>query len=321
MFAHIKEVGEKQTKKVLDSVVIGRPVNFHSSKGESANRQALSILGQAAETVGFKNYEFLIEPIAAAMDFERHLLKETLVLVLDIGGGTTDCSLIQLGPEHAGKIDRVNNVLGSSGARFGGLDIDIKFAMKTVMPELGSTIIDRSGLPLPTSIFWDAVTTNDVNCIRRFFSDESKRQIDSFRVTSSSDTIKIQRLVKLHQERLSYRLIFDSEEAKKDLSDTAKSDINLEYLESLFHITATGDQLNEVVSGELLKVNQLVKETIRQAGVSPKVIYLTGGSAKSPIVRQWLHSEHPQVEIVAGDMFGGVCKGLTTRAHKLFRTS
>ena len=82
----------------IDAICLGRPVNFHGQRGEVANRQAVAIMETAAVAAGFKYVEFMFEPIAAALDYERSIERDVVALVLDAGGGTTDCSMVRIGP-------------------------------------------------------------------------------------------------------------------------------------------------------------------------------------------------------------------------------
>ncbi|TMP65075.1 molecular chaperone, partial [Pseudoalteromonas sp. S1609] len=74
----------------LSQTVIGRPVNFQAVGGEQSNQQAVGILTRAANRAGFKDVEFLYEPLAAGIDYESDLTQDQKVLVIDIGGGTSD---------------------------------------------------------------------------------------------------------------------------------------------------------------------------------------------------------------------------------------
>ncbi|WP_440502272.1 molecular chaperone, partial [Serratia nevei] len=94
MMFHIKRQAENVLQAGIDQAVIGRPINFQGIGGEEANRQAQGILQRAAERAGFKEIEFQFEPVAAGLDFEATLSEEQTVLVVDIGGGTTDCSVL-----------------------------------------------------------------------------------------------------------------------------------------------------------------------------------------------------------------------------------
>ncbi|MEN1443611.1 rod shape-determining protein, partial [Pseudomonas aeruginosa] len=117
--------------------------------GDEANTQAQGILERAAKRAGFKDVVFQYEPVAAGLDYEATLQEEKRVLVVDIGGGTTDCSLLLMGPQWRARLDREASLLGHSGCRIGGNDLDIALAFKNLMPLLGMGGETEKGIALP----------------------------------------------------------------------------------------------------------------------------------------------------------------------------
>jgi hypothetical chaperone protein len=113
------------------------------------DRQAQDALEQAAQAA-FAQVEFQLEPIAAALDYEQRLERETVVLVVDIGGGTSDFTVVRLGPQHAGKPDRTADILATSGVHIGGTDFDHRLSVDTAMPLLGLRHTGPSGREVPS---------------------------------------------------------------------------------------------------------------------------------------------------------------------------
>jgi len=318
MIAFIKQKAEATTKSDIQSIVIGRPVNFHGTRGELGNTQAIGIMERAAIAAGYKNVEFLMEPIAAALDFERQLSLDVVVLVLDAGGGTTDCSMVKLGPSHIESIDRSESILGFSGDRVGGYDFDIKLAQQKIMPYFGRNSLLENGLPIPSPLFSQAIAFKDVNAHAEFVSMKTGRKIASY-LDQAIEKEKVFRLQKLHEGKLSFRLNRSSELAKIQLTDSESINLPLEYIESDFVIPISRNDLKESIQRELDVFMSLMKEVEKQAGVSPDVIYVTGGTAKSPVVKNWLQSAYKDIEIIVGDEFASVSSGLTTWAHRLYK--
>ncbi len=137
LLGRIKQGAELKLGHQVERVLIGRPIHFQGIDLALGDERALAILNQAASRVGFKDVDFAYEPVAAAIEYERHLTQEQLVLVVDIGGGTSDISLIRLGPEHSQKFDRSSDLLGHSGKRIGGVDMDIKLTIYGLMKLFG----------------------------------------------------------------------------------------------------------------------------------------------------------------------------------------
>ncbi|MCX7198300.1 MAG: heat-shock protein, partial [Proteobacteria bacterium] len=61
----------------------------------------------------------------------------TLVLVADIGGGTSDFSVVRVGPEQCARVDRNADVLASHGVHVAGTDFDREVNLAAIMPLLG----------------------------------------------------------------------------------------------------------------------------------------------------------------------------------------
>ncbi|HGE5617787.1 TPA: molecular chaperone [Escherichia coli] len=91
MMLHIRQQAQAQLPEAITQAVIGRPINFQGLGGDEANAQAQGILERAAKRAGFRDVVFQYEPVAAGLDYEATLQEEKRVLVVDIGGGTTDC--------------------------------------------------------------------------------------------------------------------------------------------------------------------------------------------------------------------------------------
>lgn len=318
MLAFIKVSAEKSIQDEIVSIVLGRPVNFHGSGSQNGNSQAIGILERAAIAAGFKNIEFLMEPIAAALDFERSISTNQIALVLDAGGGTTDCSMVKIGPSHIHSNERDDSVLGYAGDRIGGTDLDIKLAFRKIMPYLGKDSLLSNGLPIPNTPFWNAIAINDVNAQAQFLSGSTQREIAMY-LAQSAEKKKVQRLQHLHKNRLMMRLNRSVELAKIHLSDRNLINLPLRYIDPELVITLSRYDLRESIGRELDVFLSLMKEVEKQAGMKPDVVYVTGGTAKSPIVQEWIRSNYANIEIVVGDAFGSVASGLTTWAHRIYQ--
>ena len=132
----LKSRAEAAAGREFEEVVLGRPV-FFVDDDPMADKEAEDTLVDVARKIGFKEVSFQFEPIAAAFDYESTIEKEELVLIVDIGGGTSDFSLVRLSPERRKAADRSADLLGNSGVHIGGTDLDKQLSLSGVMPELG----------------------------------------------------------------------------------------------------------------------------------------------------------------------------------------
>ena len=307
---HIKMKLEESLGDMVTDVVIGRPVKFHGTMGEKGNVQALDILRTAALQAGFEDVEFLEEPIAAAFHYEKQLLEDKTVLVVDIGGGTTDCTVVQLGPSHTGRKENEGSVLSMTGDRIGGTDLDIDLASKLIMPYFGKGGVHKYD-SIPNSIFYDAVTVTDIQAKNRFSSVKTADDIRKYYNLSDNDLKeKLKRLLVLQEGKYQYRLNKDAETAKIMLSDSDEYVLNLEHIEEDLEIPLKRKAFSEAVSFNLSKISNLMREAKDQADKPIDVVYVTGGTAKSPVIKDMIKKHFGNVEIVVGDYFGSVGLGL-----------
>ncbi|ROS05045.1 putative chaperone protein [Sinobacterium caligoides] len=318
MMQGIKQRAEKHLGDSITHTVIGRPVNFQGRDAEASNRQAIDILTIAAKRAGFQSIEFLFEPLAAGLDFEAKLTEDKTVLVVDVGGGTTDCAMVRMGPSFRDNELRENDFLGHSGERIGGNDLDIQLAGRSLMPVFGMESLLKNGLPMPTQTFWDAVSTNDVAAQTVFNSMQTEQRIQQWLLDSTEPEL-IQRLIKFRAEKQNYQLVRSAEQCKISLSDNMLCAVELSYIEEQLRCDVSREQFASAIERPLAKMTELMDEAILQAGQQPDLIYITGGSAKSPVIRQAIQQQLGDIEVVDGDHFGSVAAGLTVWANKVFR--
>ena len=159
----MRDAAGKELGQPPDQVVIGRPAFFVDDDTES-DRTAESQLAAAARLAGFKTVEFQFEPIAAALHYEQSVTAEEIALVADIGGGTSDFSVVRVSPKLAGKADRRQDILGYNGVHIGGTDFDRLLSLVTLMPFLGlRSKLKMKNLDAPSWYFSDLATWHRIN--------------------------------------------------------------------------------------------------------------------------------------------------------------
>jgi len=322
----------------ITHAVIGRPVNFQGIGGEESNRQAEAILTLAAKRAGFVDVAFLFEPLAAGMDYEASLKSDQTVLVVDVGGGTTDCSVVKMGPKHQANFDRSADCLGHSGQRIGGNDLDIALAMNAFMPHFGLGSLMSNGKPMPSNPFWNAVAVNDISAQREFTTLSTRKLIDEL-IKEAEQPHLLKRLLKVQQQQLSYQIVRLAERAKIALSEAQTTESSLEFIEAKLNVEVSRDCFENAIEPSLTKIEALMHQALTQAAKSlagnglapeelaveagtyecqPDVIYVTGGTARSPAIYAKITSLYPNTPVVVGDHFGSVTAGLTRWAQKRF---
>ncbi|MDN3487719.1 molecular chaperone [Pseudoalteromonas sp. APC 3694] len=318
MILKIKQRAELSLGYTLSQTVIGRPVNFQAVGGEQSNQQAVGILTRAANRAGFKDVEFLYEPLAAGIDYESDLTQDQKVLVIDIGGGTSDCSFVQMGPSFRNKQQRDADFLAHSGKRVGGNDLDIALSYHGLMPLLGLGSTFKSGLPLPNQPFWQACKINDVNLQSQFYSAQHYRELSAqLRDVSAPELYK--RLIHLQQNKQGHQLVQQAEAAKIALTSANSFNCDLAFLDNSLSKDISVADLALAVDDSISQIVTLAKQAITDANTTPDVIYLTGGSAQSPLIKAALSEHLGNIKMVNGDHFGSVTAGLTKWASMLYK--
>jgi len=317
MMLNIKQRAEQSLGKAIDHTVIGRPVNFQGVYPEESNRRAIEILTTSAKRAGFKSVEFLFEPLAAGLDFEMGLKEDKTVLVVDVGGGTTDCSMVKMGPSFRDNNERSDDILGNTGDRVGGNDFDIQLAGKRFMPMFGLNSNFKDGTVIPNQVFWSAVRTNNVGDQAIFNSKNTGYNLQQYLVQCEKKEL-LSRFIKLRDEKKNHQLVRIAEKTKIALSEENFSRADLSSIEVSLECSVSREQFSTAVERQVSAMVKLVDEVIKQAECQPDLVYITGGAAKSQVIREAINRNLEGIEIVDGDHFGSVAKGLTVWAQRLF---
>jgi hypothetical chaperone protein len=319
MMLNIKTRAEESLGETITQAVIGRPVNFQGINAQTSNQQAQAILLAAGKRVGFTDIEFLFEPLAAGFDFETRLTENKRVLVVDVGGGTTDCSMVLMGPQHIQQLNREQDFLGHTGERVGGNDFDIQFAQKLLMPEFGMLSPLMTGLPMPLMPFVNAMAINDIGAQTDFYDLNTKHLLDKL-ARETTEPALLNRFIAMREERHNFAVVREAENGKIALSSQPSCEIDLAFIEKNLKPLCTAQEFAEVSQPLLQKISALIVEAVAQADCSPDVVYITGGSAKSPLIQQLIRTlfgEH--IALVDGDHFGSVAAGLGVWAERVFK--
>jgi hypothetical chaperone protein len=317
MMMGIKQRAEAKLNAKITHTVIGRPVNFQGLNAEKSNKQAIEILTIAAKRAGFNYVEFLFEPIAAGLNFEASLTSNKTVLVVDVGGGTSDCAMVKMGPDHRNKTQREQDFIGHSGERIGGNDLDIQLAGKHLMPLFGMQSDLKNGLHMPPQPFLDAVKTNDVGAQANFNDKKMTAHLRQLLLDTTEPEL-LKRFIKMRNNKQNHHVVRSAEQAKIALSNTETQSVDLSYIEDLLDQKVNREQFAYAIARPLLKITNLMEEAINQAGCPPDIVYVTGGSAQSPVIRQAIEAKLGKIEVLDGDHFGSVASGLTVWANRIF---
>lgn len=301
----------------IDRVVLGRPVHFADSD-PAGDARAEAALDTIARAHGFTEVQFQYEPVAAALHYEQGIAGEELVLVFDIGGGTSDLSVLRLSPARAQGPDRQSDILANDGIRVGGTDFDRLLSLAEVMPHLGYGATTRGGQGImPRHIFHDLATWHRIN-----FTYTARTMADLKALAAEADRPElIERLRGIIAARAGHALAMRVEEAKIALTDTPAVRLALHELTKGPNPMLTRERLEAAIAPALDRIRTLIGETLRQSGLGADqigTVFMTGGSSHLPALVAMVRAALPEARIATGDMLGSVGTGLALDARRRF---
>jgi hypothetical chaperone protein len=317
----LKRRAEQQAGRSFSQAVFGRPVHFIDDDAE-ADRKAEATLAEIAQQAGFAEVSFQFEPIAAAFDYEARISREELVLVVDIGGGTSDFSLVRLSPERARAVERQADILGNGGVHVGGTDFDKYLSLKHVMPLLGLGGRLASGAEVPSRYYFNLATWHTINLN---YTQKVWRELQDVArdIAPGPTKLRFERLLHLILERDGHWLALKSEEAKILLSDSPEIALSLDRLRGSEACQLVLDQagLQDAVGHLIGSIEQKLQEVVRQAGVGIDAIdtvFFTGGASGVCGLRERIGRMLPRAAKVKGDLFGSIGTGLALDAMRKY---
>jgi hypothetical chaperone protein len=310
---HLKHKAEAFAGQEITAVVHGRPVRFVDDD-DRADARAQGVLEAIARRAGFRDVAFVYEPIAAAHSYEQTVQSEELVLIADIGGGTSDFSLIRIGPQHRERADRGRDVLATAGVHLGGTDFDTALNLAAVMPllGLGTQLVERN-LPMPSALYHELAAWPTINFAYTYRNERQLAQL----VSLACEPEKVERLLAVVRHRLGHRVAFAVEDAKIALSARERCTVPLGFLEAALAVTATRADLDRAIGAAMARLHEAARDCIAAAGLGPAAIdtiFLTGGSSRVPAVRDAIGRAAPSARLAGGSDLLSVALGLTQMA-------
>jgi hypothetical chaperone protein len=315
---HLKAKAEDYIGAEIDAVVHGRPVRFVDGD-DKADAKAQGVLEVIAKRVGFRNMGFVYEPIAAAYHYEESATREEIILVADIGDGTSDFTVVRIGPERRILSDRISDILANAGVRVGGTDFDTLLSLDVVMPALGlGTQLIKKDLPMPRAPYCELATWATINFAYTYRNEREVRSL----VADSREPEKARRLLRTLQHRLGHRIAFSVEDAKIALSDRENVGVNLGFIECGLVTDATRADFDRIIEEKTEQLFRTAATCIADAGLGPtdiQTIFFTGGSSRVPAVRAAISRAAPDAQPATGSDLLSVALGLTREAERRFK--
>jgi len=316
-FANLKRQIETELDREITQVVLGRPVRF-VDKDDAADAEAQRSLEMIAREQGFKTIAFQYEPIAAALDYEQRVAREELVLIVDIGGGTSDFSIVRVSPERRGKAERGGDILANGGIHIGGTDFDRFLSLRCVMPLLGFGSETADGKHnLPTHHYHELATWHRINQLYKKHVMVELRQI---RYEAARRDL-VDRLIHIVEARQGHTIAIAVEQAKIELTTATETTAALNNQGDWASFRFTRQDFDDAIASSVERVVATVQRLLNDARIQAgdiNTIFLTGGSSMVPSLREGILSLFPAARIAESDLLGSVGVGLSLDARSKF---
>ena len=313
-----KKRAEQYCGHEISDVVLGRPVRFNDNDDE-LDAQAENVLREVAADQGFKNIEFQLEPIAAAKAFQSNHHIEGKLLIVDIGGGTSDFTILT---SESSNSARGYQVLGTSGIHIGGTNVDQVLAYNKIMPELGMNTLMRtmngSNITIPSMWFHQLSTWHEINSLYQPTVIKSIQHS----LVSALDVKRTGRLIKVLKKQYGHRILEDVERGKKDLSESDRAAVSLEEIENGLHIEINKHEFEQIIEPVIAPVRDKIDELVTHCGLRNDdidFVFYTGGTTLIPMVQHTINMMFPNSRALTGDMLHSVGIGLTLDAEEKFK--
>lgn len=301
----------------VKEVVMGRPALF--SNDPAIDQLAQNRLLKATQKSGFEKIHFQFEPIAAAFEYERSIDKAQLALVADLGGGTSDFSLVRLDPNKVNSKNRKEDMLGKSGVYVAGDKLDSEVMWKKV--------VDYFGYNMNYQYYDKEYTTPNIYYVRMCFptgfiylkSPKVRRQIDTLYFETKKNE-KVKRLMDFIDQNLSYPILKSVESAKIEISENAQSTIEFKKEAIDIQESISREEFDSIIHKQSKKITDCMEEFLVNFGKSHSdidVVFLTGGTALIPSIQAYFEQQFGKENLIYGDLFKSVAKGLAV-SSKIF---
>jgi hypothetical chaperone protein len=313
----LRERAEADLGEPIHHAVVGRPVNFVGAETPEQEELALTRLRAALTNAGFRDVRFAYEPVGAAIHYERGLDRDELILIADFGGGTSDFSLLRVGPGWQGAGRRAQAILGHDGVGIAGDAFDGKIVRHRVAPLLGlgaefESIFGRR-LPVPSWIYRHLERWHHVSFLK-------SRRTMQLLLDLRRDALEPERLdalIRVVENELGFMLYRATERAKRALSegDETRFELRHDVIEIDEPIERT--EFEGWIAEELSTISACVDGLLTRSGIASDAVdrvFLTGGSSFVPAVRRIFAERFGEERLRSGAELTSVANGLAMLA-------
>ncbi|WP_323763898.1 Hsp70 family protein [Marinovum sp.] len=305
--AEIRARSEALTGETYDTAISGRPVKFHS-ESDGKDAQAEIDLREAYALAGFDAVEFLPEPEAAALA----VAGEGRMLIVDIGGGTSDFTLCE-------RANGQTRVIASRGLRLGGTDFDRSLSLAHVMPLLGhgaeiGAELGAKTHAAPRALFHDLASWEKIAFV---YDAALLREVRRW-VRLAKEPERFERLAEVLEMHLGHDIAYAVEAGKIAANDAERGEIVLDVVERGLRVELWGLQLQAELASAAERIGEMALATLKDADCRPDqvdMVVFVGGSSLLTGVRQALARRLPAARQETAEVFTAVVHGLAMAAQ------
>ena len=312
----LREASERHFGEKIRSAVVGRPVHFVGAEREEQNAFAQNRLADAFRLAGFESVQFEMEPVAAAHYYESTLRKDELILIGDFGGGTSDFSLVHVGPRILKRGRTAKDLIGNAGVGLAGDAFDSKIVRHLVSPALGAGTEMRSVdkvLPVPMWVYSKLEHWHHLSFLK---SKDVMNMLQSVRGHAFYPE-RIEALIHLIEEDLGYQLHQSVQRVKIQLSEMPAARFHFSDSDITLDTEVRRSDFESWISEELGLIETCIDGLLAKSNVKAEdveMVFLTGGTSFVPAVRRIFETRFGGNKLRTGNEFTSVARGLALKA-------
>jgi len=322
ILADLRKNAARQFNKPIRHATVGRPVRFVGAETAEDQEFAVSRLRDAFAAAGFEHVDFEMEPVAAAYAYESTLDHDELILIGDFGGGTSDFSLLRVGPGVRQRGRTAQDLLGNSGVGLAGDAFDARIVRKLVSPALGSNSEARSlNKLLPAVPAWIYSNLERWHYLSFLRTNNVREILKSARIRALEPD-KIEALIAIIDEDLGYQLHQAVQKVKFELSRSESSEFRFRDGSLDLRIPVTRAAFESWIEEDLHAIEGSIDTLLQTSAIDPRevdCVFLTGGSSFVPAVRRIFETRFGRDRMRSGNEFTSVAHGLALRGAEVLR--
>jgi hypothetical chaperone protein len=299
----LKQRAEEALGEPIPAGTLGRPVKFSDSPEQ--DHRAEETLRQAAYEAGFKEVDFELEPIAAALDYGQSITKPENVVIFDFGGGTLDIAVMRLGDS------RKREVFASGGVDIAGSDFDRTIIEKRMLSHFGLGRVNHH-----PEILEMIQAVPDWMALPYLGTPINKNVLEKA-IHAGIAPIQVKALQGLIYNDLAFTFYNRVEAGKIALSNEGATIISLADKEIPLWELYTRHQFETDIYPYLIAVEKVLLDTIAKSGLEPAeidAVVKTGGSSNIPLFTAMLTRIFGAEKVRESNAFTSVVAGLAIKA-------